>query len=52
MDTMNDQFEGTRRKLKGTMNRMLVMAQKTGVGWKVWVLFIVAVAALFFWVWV
>ncbi|TGZ83879.1 hypothetical protein EX30DRAFT_93777 [Ascodesmis nigricans] len=52
MEAMNDQFEGTRRKLRGTVNRMMVMAQKTGVGWKAWVVFIALVVAVFFWVWI
>jgi blocked-early-in-transport protein 1 len=51
-EKMNDSFDGTRHRLKGTMNRMLVMAQKTGVGWKVWLLFFAAVGFLFFYVWV
>ena len=42
-EKMNDSFDATRLRLKGTMNRMLVMAEKTGVGWKVWLLFFVAV---------
>ncbi|KAA8619940.1 SNARE domain containing protein [Pyrenophora tritici-repentis] len=50
-EKMNDQFENSRYKIKGTMNRMLVMAQKTGVGWKVWVGFFAAVILLFWWVW-
>lgn len=50
-DTMNDSFDNTRVRLRGTMNRMLRMAEKTGVGWKVWVLFFVAVWAVFVWVW-
>jgi blocked early in transport 1 len=48
---MNDGFEGARVKLQGTMNRMLVMAEKTGVGWRVWLGFFVAVAFLFWYVW-
>ena len=48
---INDQFEGAGIRLRGTMRRMLRMAEKTGVGWKVWVLFFVAVWALFAWVW-
>lgn len=48
---MNDQFENSRAKIKGTMNRMLRMAQKTGVGWKVWLGFFAAVILLFWWVW-
>ncbi|KAL6720300.1 protein transport protein bet1 [Lecanora helva] len=50
-DTMNDSFDNTRVRLRGTMNRMLVMAEKTGVGWKVWVLFFLAVWLIFVYVW-
>ncbi len=51
-EKMNEQFDGTRVRLKGTMNRMLLMAQRTGVGWKVWLAFFAAVGFLFFYVWV
>jgi blocked early in transport 1 len=50
-DNLNNSFENTTVKLRGTMRRMLRMAERTGVGWKVWVLFFVAVWALFAWVW-
>ena len=50
-DKMNEGFERTGARLKGTMRRMLRMAERTGVGWKVWVVFFVAVWALFAWVW-
>ncbi|KAF2878313.1 hypothetical protein BDV95DRAFT_557179 [Massariosphaeria phaeospora] len=50
-DKMNDQFETSRLKLRGTMTRMLRMAEKTGVGWKVWLGFFAAVCVLFWWVW-
>ncbi len=50
-DTMNDSFDNTRVRLRGTMNRMLRMAEKTGVGWKIWVGFILAVWLLFAYVW-
>lgn len=50
-EKMNDGFGNTSAKLKGTMNRMLRMAQKTGVGWKVWVGFFAAVIMLFWYVW-
>ncbi|KAI1006257.1 hypothetical protein K3495_g1965 [Podosphaera aphanis] len=49
-EKMNDSFEGTRVRLRGTMSRMLVMAQKTGVGWKAWFAFLMAVVLLFWWV--
>lgn len=50
-DAINTQFEGASVKLKGTMRRMLRMAERTGVGWKVWLLFFAAVWALFVYVW-
>jgi blocked-early-in-transport protein 1 len=50
-EKMNDQFENSRNKLRGTMNRMLRMAEKTGVGWRVWLGFFAAVGVLFWWVW-
>lgn len=46
-EKMNDQFENSRNKIKGTMNRMLRMAKKTGVGWKAWIAFFVALILLF-----
>ena len=50
-DKMNDNFDSTRVRLRGTMNRMLKMAEKTGVGWRVWLLFFAVVWALFIYVW-
>ncbi len=50
-ESMNDSFYNTRARLRGTMNRMLRMAKKTGVGWKVWVGFILGVWLLFAYVW-
>jgi blocked-early-in-transport protein 1 len=50
-EKMNDSFDSTRLRLKGTMNRMLIMAEKTGVGWKVWLGFFAAVIILFWYVW-
>lgn len=48
---MNDSFDNTRARLRGTMGRMLRMAEKTGMGWKVWVGFFVAVWVVFGYVW-
>ncbi|KAI1802723.1 hypothetical protein F4811DRAFT_554563 [Daldinia bambusicola] len=50
-EKMNDTFDSTRLRLRGTMNRMLVMAERTGVGWKVWLAFFVAVVLIFVYVW-
>ena len=48
---INDSFEGTSVRLKGTMRRMMRMADRTGVGWRVWLGFFVVVWLLFAWVW-
>ena len=48
---MNDGFEATRLRLRGTMNRMMVMAEKSGIGWRLWLAFFAAVILLFFYVW-
>lgn len=50
-EKMNDSFDSTRMRVRGTMNRMLLMAQRTGVGWKVWLVFFAAVFMLFVYVW-
>ncbi|MCJ1475005.1 hypothetical protein MMC13_003665 [Lambiella insularis] len=50
-ERMNETFEGTRVRLRGTMGRMLRMAERTGVGWRVWVGFFAAVICLFWYVW-
>lgn len=49
--TINDQFEGASVRLKGTMRRMLRMAERTGVGWRVWLGFFAVVWCLFVYVW-
>ncbi|GKZ36181.1 protein transport protein bet1 [Aspergillus brasiliensis] len=48
---LSNTFENTRVRLRGNMNRMLRMAERTGVGWKVWLAFFFAVFLLFFYVW-
>ncbi|KAF3766237.1 putative ER-golgi SNARE complex subunit Bet1, partial [Cryphonectria parasitica EP155] len=50
-EKMNDTFDQTRLRLRGTMNRMLLMAERTGVGWRVWLGFFAAVILLFMYVW-
>lgn len=50
-EKLNDTFDNTRVRLRGTMNRMIRMADRTGVGWKVWLGFFVAVFLLFTYVW-
>ncbi|KAL2137967.1 hypothetical protein VTI28DRAFT_7757 [Corynascus sepedonium] len=50
-EKMNEGFDQTRLRVGRTMNRMLVMAERTGVGWRVWLAFFAAVIFLFIYVW-
>lgn len=50
-EKMNDSFDQTRLRLRGTMNRMLLMAERTGIPWKVWLGFFAMVALIFTYVW-
>jgi blocked-early-in-transport protein 1 len=50
-EKMNDTFDQTRVRLRGTMNRMLVMAERSGISWKIWLGFFAAVILLFMYVW-
>ena len=50
-DDINDSFGNTSRKLRGTMNRMLRMAQRSTISWKVWLGFFAVVMLMFWYVW-
>ncbi len=50
-EKMNDQFDRARLRVRGTMNRMLLMAERTGIGWRVWLGFFAFVIFLFVYVW-
>ena len=50
-ESMNNTFDTTSVRLKNTMNRMLAMAEKTGIGWRVWLGFFAFVILLFWYVW-
>ncbi|EMC96350.1 hypothetical protein BAUCODRAFT_89239 [Baudoinia panamericana UAMH 10762] len=50
-EKMNEGFESTRNRLQGTMNRMLRMADRTGIGWRIWLGFFVCIFFLFAYVW-
>ena len=52
LNDLNDTFDNTRNRVRGNMNRMLQMADRTGVGWRVWLVFFVAVFFIFAYVWV
>ncbi|KEZ46124.1 hypothetical protein SAPIO_CDS0983 [Scedosporium apiospermum] len=50
-EKMNEGFDNTRVRLRGTMNRMLLMAERTGIPWKAWLAFFAAVILIFMYVW-
>lgn len=50
-EKMNDTFTRNTYLLRGTMNKMMLMAERSGIGWKVWVVFFAAVTCLFVYVW-
>lgn len=50
-EKMNDTFDSTRLRLRGTMNRMLLMAERSGIPWKVWLGFFAMVIIIFTYVW-
>jgi blocked-early-in-transport protein 1 len=51
MDTMNENFANTRVYLGGTVRRMQRMAERQGVGWFAFMMFLCLVFLIFLWVW-
>ncbi|GMF13488.1 unnamed protein product [[Candida] boidinii] len=51
LDGLQNDMELGQKRLKMTFNRMLIMAERTGISWKIWVSFFLIIFTLFFWVW-
>lgn len=51
LDGLQNDMELGQKRLKMTFNRMLIMAEKTGISWKIWVSFFFIIFTFFFWVW-
>jgi blocked-early-in-transport protein 1 len=51
MDNMNEGFANTRVFLAGTVRRMGRMAERQGVGWMGFMMFLGFVFLIFLWVW-
>jgi len=51
MDTMNENFANTKVYLSGTVRRMQRMAERQGVGWFAFMIFLCLVFIIFLWVW-
>lgn len=50
LDQLGDTFENTTMKLKGTFKNMMVMAKKSKISIKTWLLIFFVVGIFFFWV--
>ncbi|ODQ63134.1 SNARE domain-containing protein [Nadsonia fulvescens var. elongata DSM 6958] len=48
---LEENFENAGTRLKGTFNRMLVMADNAGVGWRAWLVVFCLVFGAFWFVW-
>lgn len=51
-DDITNRFEHGQVYLKNTYNRMVVMSQKAGISWKMWLLVFFIVFVCFFYVWI
>lgn len=48
---LENNFENARTKLKGTFQRMIIMADKAGISWRMWLIFFGLIFLVFFYVW-
>lgn len=48
---LENSFEGARTKLKVTFNRMVIMADRAGITWRMWLGFFAFIFLVFFYVW-
>ncbi|CAN6672553.1 protein transport protein Bet1p [Trichomonascus vanleenenianus] len=51
LQEMENAFENTGHRLKGTYTRMMTMAKRTGLGWRAWLALFALVFLAFFFVW-
>ncbi|CCF60468.1 hypothetical protein KAFR_0K01130 [Kazachstania africana CBS 2517] len=52
LNDLNNSFHNASNKLKGTFNNMIVMAKKSKIGIKTWLIIFLVIGLLFFWVWI
>lgn len=51
-DDITNLFEKGKVTLKNTYNKMVVMSQRAGITWKMWLTVFAVVGLWFFWVWI
>ncbi|KAK6457243.1 uncharacterized protein RJT20DRAFT_134528 [Scheffersomyces xylosifermentans] len=50
-DEITNSFEKGKVTLKNTFNKMVVMSQRAGITWRMWLTVFVIVFVWFFWIW-
>jgi GMP synthase - Glutamine amidotransferase domain len=51
-DDITNSFEKGKVTLKNTYNKMIVMSQRAGISWKMWLVVFAIVFLWFFWIWI
>ncbi|QPG76955.1 hypothetical protein FOA43_004349 [Brettanomyces nanus] len=51
LGSLSSNMEAAGHRIMGNMKRMKIMADKTGISWKIWLGFFCFVFLIFFWVW-
>lgn len=51
-DDITNSFEKGKVTLKNTYNKMIVMSQRAGISWKMWLVVFSIVFLWFFWIWI
>lgn len=52
LDNLGDTFQDTTTKLKNTFSNMMIMAKKSRISIKTWLIIFFVVGLTFFWVWI
>ncbi|KAH3661362.1 hypothetical protein OGAPHI_006769 [Ogataea philodendri] len=51
LSALGGDMDQTRNRIRTNFNKMVIMADKTGISWKIWLLFFTLVFWFFMWVW-
>ncbi|KAG7773176.1 hypothetical protein KL930_004650 [Ogataea haglerorum] len=51
LSALGGDMELSKNRIKANLNRMAIMADKTGISWKIWLLFFTVIFWIFLWVW-
>ena len=51
-DNLTESMEKGKVTLKNTWNRMIIMSQRAGISWRMWLVAFFIIFLFFFWVWI